>query len=60
MVKWLRQRTHDYEAVGSNPATVYWMVVSDASYYIQENNKNIGSPMGHTKKGSLRLMLSLS
>jgi hypothetical protein len=21
--------------VGSNPGTVYWMVVSDASYYVQ-------------------------
>ena len=26
------------------------MDVSDASYYIQENNKNKGSQMGHTKK----------
>jgi hypothetical protein len=26
------------------------MDVSDASYYIQENNKNKGSRMGHTKK----------
>jgi hypothetical protein len=36
--------------VGSNPGTVYWMDVSDASYYIQENNENKGSRMGHTKK----------
>jgi len=26
------------------------MDVSDASYYIDENNKNKGSRMGHTKK----------
>jgi hypothetical protein len=26
------------------------MDVSDASYYIQENNDNKGSQMGHTKK----------
>jgi predicted transglutaminase-like cysteine proteinase len=26
------------------------MDVSDDSYYIQENNKNKGSRMGHTKK----------
>ena len=37
--------------VGSNPGTVYWMDdVSNASYYIQENNENKGSRMGHTKK----------
>jgi hypothetical protein len=33
--------------VGSNPDTIYWM---DVSYYIQENNENKGSRMGHTKK----------
>jgi hypothetical protein len=33
MVKWLRQTTHKQEVVGSNPSTVYWMYVSDASYY---------------------------
>jgi hypothetical protein len=36
--------------MGSNPGAVYWMDVSDASYYIQENNENKGSRMGHTKK----------
>jgi hypothetical protein len=43
---------HDIEVVGSNPGTVYWMDVSDASYYIniQENNENEGSQMGHTQK----------
>jgi hypothetical protein len=25
---------HDQEVVGLNPGTVYWMDVSDASYYI--------------------------
>ena len=24
---------HDQEVMGSNPGTVYWMDVSDASYY---------------------------
>jgi hypothetical protein len=43
---------HDQEVVGSNPDTVYWMDVSNASYYIniQENNKNKGSRTGQTKK----------
>jgi hypothetical protein len=50
MVQWLRLRTHDQEVVGSNPSTVYWMDVSDASYYIHKNNKNKGSGMGQTKK----------
>jgi hypothetical protein len=38
--------------VGSNPGTVYWMAVTDASYYIKfilKNNKNKGSQMGNTK-----------
>ena len=36
--------------MGSNLA-VYWMDVSDASYYISiEKRKNKGSQMGHTKK----------
>jgi hypothetical protein len=30
---------HDQEVVSSNPGTVYWMDVSDASYYIHENTK---------------------
>ena len=37
MVYWLRQPTHDQEVLSSNPGTVYWMDVSDASYYIQTN-----------------------
>jgi hypothetical protein len=41
---------HDQEIVGSNPGTVYWMDVSDASYYIVEKLKNKGCQMGHTKK----------
>jgi hypothetical protein len=41
---------HDQEIVGSNHGTVYWMDVSNASYYIQEKMKNKGSQMGHTKK----------
>jgi len=54
MVSWLRQTAHDQEVVGSNPGTIYWMDVSDDSYYINinvhENNKNKGSQKGHTKK----------
>jgi hypothetical protein len=35
--------------MGLNP-TVYWMDVSDASYYILiEKKKKKGSQMGHTK-----------
>jgi hypothetical protein len=31
---------HDQEVVGSNPDTVYWMVVSnDTNFYIKENLK---------------------
>jgi hypothetical protein len=41
---------HDQEVVGLNPGAVYWIDVSDTSYYIQENNGNKGSRMGHTKK----------
>jgi hypothetical protein len=25
---------HDQEVMGSNPGTIYWMDVSDASYYV--------------------------
>jgi hypothetical protein len=35
--------------VGLNRA-VYWMDVSDASYYIFNEKGNKGSQMGHTKK----------
>jgi hypothetical protein len=42
---------HNQEVVGSNPGTVYWMAVSDASYYINTKiTKNKGSQMGNTKK----------
>jgi hypothetical protein len=44
------QTAHDQEVLGSNPGTVYWMDVSDASCYIQENIENKGSQMRHTKK----------
>jgi hypothetical protein len=40
--------------VGSNPCTIYWMDVSDASYYIQENNEiklaEWGTPKKNVKK----------
>ncbi len=46
----VREKIHVQEVVGSNPA-VYWMDVSDASYYISiEKKKNKESQMGHTKK----------
>jgi hypothetical protein len=45
---------HDQEVMGSNPGTIYWMDVSDDRYYIQENNENKGSKMGHTKKKSFK------
>ncbi len=41
---------HDQKIVGSNPGSLYWMDVSNASYYIVEKLKNKGSQMGHTKK----------
>ncbi len=49
----LRQSAQDQEVLGSNPGTVYWWAVSDAtSNYIDihKSNKNKGSRMGHTKK----------
>ena len=41
---------HDREVMGLNPGTVYWMDVSNASYYIKRKFENKGSQMGHTKK----------
>jgi hypothetical protein len=32
---------HEQEVVGSNPGTVYWMDVSDASYYINTKKTKI-------------------
>jgi hypothetical protein len=46
---------HDQEVVGSNPGTVYWMDVSDASYYIKIQ-ENKGSQMGQTKKNKPSLL----
>jgi hypothetical protein len=47
---WLRQTSHDQEAVGLNPGIVYWMDVSDASYYIQEYNEIKVAEWGTPKK----------
>ena len=44
------------EIVGSNPGTVYWMDISNTSYYMHKNNENKGSQMGHTKKYLERLI----
>jgi hypothetical protein len=42
---------HDQEVVGSNPATVYWMDVSDdASYYIKRKLKIKVTKWGTPKK----------
>ena len=41
---------HDQEIVGSNPGTVYWMDVSDASYYISEKLKIKVAKWGKPKK----------
>jgi hypothetical protein len=41
---------HDQEIVGSNPGTVYWMDVSDASYYIIEKLKIKVAKWGTPKK----------
>ncbi len=53
------KKTHVQEVVGSNPA-VYWMDVSDASYYISnEKKKRIkvakwGTPKKYLKKRKAR------
>jgi hypothetical protein len=62
MLYWLRHPSHDQEVVGSNPSTIYWMDVSDASYYINihKNNKNKGSRMGHTKNIFKKKILKLN
>ena len=45
---------HDQEIVGLNPGTVYWMDVSNASYYIKEQLKikvgKLGTPNKYNKK----------
>jgi hypothetical protein len=48
---------HDQEIVGSNPGTVYWMDVRDASYYIIEKLKNKGSQMGQAKKKNISIIV---
>jgi hypothetical protein len=42
---------YDQEVMTLNPCTVYWMDVSNTSYYIQEKNKNKGSQMGKVVQG---------
>jgi hypothetical protein len=41
---------HAHRLWVQTPALYTWMDVSDASYYIQENNENTGSGMMPTKK----------
>ena len=39
MVRWLRQTANDQDVVGLNLDTIYWMGVSDASYYTNIHEK---------------------
>jgi hypothetical protein len=41
---------HDQEIMSSNPGTLYWMDVSDASYYIIEKLKIKFAKWGTPKK----------
>ena len=41
IVQWLRLMAHNQEVVGSNPGTIYWMAVNNASYFIKVKNKRI-------------------
>ncbi len=45
-----KQRTHEKEVVGWNLGTIYWMGVSDASYYIHKIMKIKVAEWGKTKK----------
>jgi hypothetical protein len=49
---------HEQAIMGSNPGTVYWMDVSDASYYIREKFKikvaKWGTPKKYLKKKKLK------
>jgi hypothetical protein len=38
MVQWFRLMAHNQEVVGSNPGTIYWMAVNNASYFIKGKN----------------------
>jgi hypothetical protein len=51
---WLGQKAHIQEDVGLKPA-VYWMNVSNASYYICNEKGNKGSQKGHTKKKRIKI-----
>ncbi len=54
----VRAEAHVQEVIGLNPA-VYWMDVSNASYYISnesnEKEKNKGRQMGHTKNKNKKI-----
>jgi Rad3-related DNA helicase len=54
---------HDQEIVGSNPGTVYWMDVSNASYYIKEKLiikvAKWGTPKKYFKKEILKRKKSI-
>ncbi len=51
---------HDQEIMGSNPGTVYWMDVSDASYYIIEKLKIKVAKWGTPKKYLKKRMFVIS
>jgi hypothetical protein len=55
---WLGQKTQVQEVVGSNPA-IYWMNVSNASYYIFNEKGNKGSQVGHTTKNIFKKELKV-
>jgi hypothetical protein len=41
---------HDQEVMGSNPSTIYWTVVRDASYYIYTKITKIKAAEWSTQK----------
>jgi hypothetical protein len=53
---------HDQEVMGSNTGTVYWMDVSDASYYIKKMEIKVakwGKPKIICKKKTFNLLIKL-
>ncbi len=56
MVLWLRQMAHDQEVMGSNPGTIYWMDVSDASYYVL-NKMEIKVAKWGTPRTSVQMLI---
>ncbi len=63
MVKRLRQTAYSQEVVSSKPDILYWMDVSDASYYIQTMKitkikiANWGTPKKKFQKHCMRISI---